>query len=145
MQRKSQPPEKQELLMEPPKSTKQAQSSSREQKGQSSKCHHYPSRVDDCQSDETSTSTASSHQSSPRTKTMRRGMFKEPKHHLDRAADEYTFSGRDYREWSRYLRNADNDERYYENWDDDDDSCNIVCAMAIHQLLQMTSLRMWTL
>ena len=38
-------------------------------------------------------------------------------------ADGYTFGGRDYREQSRYPKDADNNERYYENWDNDDDSC----------------------
>ena len=53
---------------------------------------------------------------------MRRGMFKEPRHHRDRVADGYTFSRRDYGEQSRYPKDADNNERY-ENWDNDDDSC----------------------
>ena len=90
--------------------------------GQASRYHSYLSMVDDCQSNEASTSASSSHQSSPRTKTMRRGMFKEPRHHQDRVADGYTCGGRDYREQSRYPMDANN-ERYYENWDGDDDSC----------------------
>ena len=31
----------------------------------------------------------------------------------------YTYGGRDYRQWSRYPEGVDED-RYYENWDDDD-------------------------
>ena len=43
-------------------------------------------------------------------------MFKEPRHHQDRVADGYAFGWIDYKEQSRYPKDVDNDERYYENW-----------------------------
>ena len=118
IQKQNQQLEQPEEPMEPPKSTKQAQSSSKGWKGQAPRYKPHPSQVDDHQLNDTSTSASSSHQSSPRSKTQRRGMFIE---YQRKGTDMHTYGGRDYRQWSRYPEGVDED-RYYKNWDEDD-SC----------------------
>ena len=77
MQKQNQPLEQPKEAMEPPKSTKHARSSSKGWKGQATRYKPHPSQVDSRQLNETSTSTSSSHQSSPRLKTQRRRMLME--------------------------------------------------------------------